>query len=286
MRTRTNVRLGAGTLAVLVWLVAPIPAFAQAVQVLGSVTDQAGEPVKGATIHVASAQDLKELLTASSDGNGRLSFLVPRPGQWDFIVEAPGFGAAAGSVRVRLAPPRPIVIEVVLERRDAPGLSGTLAGQNPASISTQLAAAEALFAGGRYDEAIAAYRSVRVRTPALSAVGLQLGNAYLQKKDYERAEAEFEAVLKSGAANAAACYDLGDVKAARGLSGEAAAWYQKAAAADPLWPRPLMGLAVLAQNTGDREAALGYLKKVIALGPDSPDAARAAVLLGQLGRVN
>ena len=104
---------------------------------------------------------------------------------------------------------------------------------DPQSIRTQLAAAEASLVAGRYDEAIAAYQSIRTRTPALSVVGLQLGNAYLQKKDYDRAETEFTGVLKSGAANAAACYHLGEAKAARGLSDEAAAWYQKSAEADP-----------------------------------------------------
>ena len=144
-----------------------------------------------------------------------------------------------------------------------------------------------MFAAGRYDDAITAYQQIRAQTPALSVVGLQLGNAYLQKKDYDRAEAEFHVVLKSEAANAAACYDLGEVKAARGLPpDEAAGWFQKAAAADPLWVKPLMKLAVLAQEKGNREAAIDYLKKVVALDANSAEAAQAASLLGQPGRAN
>ena len=94
-----------------------------------------------------------------------------------------------------------------------------LAGVNPRLISTQLDAADQLFAAGRYDDAIAAYRKIRTQAPALTAVSLQIGNAYLQKKDYDRAEAEFQEVLKSDAANGSACYNLGDVKAARGAVG-------------------------------------------------------------------
>ena len=67
---------------------------------------------------------------------------------------------------------------------------------------------------------------------------------------------------------------------------EAVAWYQKAAAADKLWTKPLLKLAVIARDRGDREAAVGYLEKVVGFDPNSAEAAQAASLLGQLGRVN
>jgi tetratricopeptide (TPR) repeat protein len=224
-------------------------------------------------------------LTTTTGENGRFSFLVERSGQWDFLVEASGFAPATGSARVRLTSTQP-GLEVTLERREEPEATGVLAGVNPRLISTQLDAADQLFAAGRYDDAIAAYRKIRVQAPALTAVSLQVGKAYLQKKEYDRAEAEFQEVLRSNAANGSACYNLGEVKAAQGAAGEAAAWYEKAAAAEPLWTRPLMRLAVMARDAGNREAAIGHLKKVVALDPGSPDAAQAASLLGQLGRVD
>jgi tetratricopeptide (TPR) repeat protein len=261
------------------------PAFGQVGRISGIVTDETGEPIRGATIRASSQQSSAASLTAVSDEKGQFYFLVQRSGQWDFVVEAPGFAPTGGSSRVRLTSTQP-AIRVILERREAPELAGSLAGVNPREVSTRLAAADDLLAAGHLDEAIAAYRKIRAETPALTAVSLQLGNAYLQKKDYDRAEAEFQDVLKSGAAGGTACYNLGLVGQARGSLDEAATWYQKAASADPLWPKPLLRLGVLARERGNREAAAGYLRKVVALNPKSPEGIEAASMLGELDRVN
>jgi len=267
-------------------VVASASVFAQAGLVSGIVRDEVGEPVSGATIHVTTHVGSPSHLTATTGDDGRFLFFARFSDRWDFSVEAAGFAAMGWSQRVTPSGRAPTKIEVTLERREVPQLWGVLARVDPQSIRTELAAAEASLVAGRYDEAIAAYESIRTRVPALSVVGLQLGNAYLQKKDYDRAEAEFTRVLKSEAATAAACYNLGEAKAARGLPDEAAAWYQKSAEADPLWTKPLMKLAVLAQNQGNREAAIGYLKQVVALDPGSAEGARAAAALERLSRVN
>ena len=141
MWARTKVCVGIVTLVVLVSLIGTIPALAQVGHVLGIVTDEIGEPIKGATIRVTTHQDSAAHLTATSSENGHFSFLVQRSGQWDFIVEAPGFASASGSTGVRFGLTRPIVIEFTLERRETPELWGVLAGVNPQLISTQLAAA-------------------------------------------------------------------------------------------------------------------------------------------------
>ena len=285
MNSRTRFLITALTLAAALSVAAAGPAAAQVGRISGTVTDETGEPIKGATVRSASQQNPGRKLVATTDENGRFVFIVERSGQWDFVVEAPGFAPVTGSSRVRLAPSQP-PIEVTLERREAPEMAGTLAGVNPRLISTQLTAADGLYDAGRYDEAIAAYRKIQSQTPALTVVGLQLGNAYLQKKDYDSAETEYQAVLKSDPANGSACYNLGDVRAARGALSEATDWYERAARSDPLWTKPLMKLAAIARDAGNREVAIGYLKKVVAIDPGSAEAAQASSLLGQLGRVN
>jgi tetratricopeptide (TPR) repeat protein len=286
MNRRKRLLVSVPALVAALVLAASAPALAQIGRMRGIVIDETGEPIRGATVHATSQASYPKDLRTTTDADGRFTILVQRSGQWDLLIEAPGFASATGSVRVRLddSTQRPVVS--ILVRREEPEATGALAGANPLLIATELDAAGRLFAAGRYDDAIAAYRKIQVQTPALTAVRLQLGNAYLQKKDYDRAEVEFQGLLKSNAANGSACYNLGEVKAARGAADEAASWYQKAAAADPLWTRPLMRLAVLARDSGNREAAIGYLKKVVALAPGSPDATQAASLLGQFGRVD
>ena len=274
----------ASFLAVL--LAVALPAAAQVTRVAGTVLDEAGEPVKGATVRAENQDGPLQMRTSVTDEDGRFLFIVQRSGIWTFTIEAPGFAPTVGKATLRVATAQPPPVEVRLERREAPEAVGVLAGVDTKVVATQLESADALFAAGQYDEAIAAYRKIKTQTPALTIVGLQLGDAYLQKKNYDLAEAEFNEVLKSNPGNANASYNLGEINTARGKIDEAVAWYQKATDADVLWARPLLRLAVIARDQGNVQAAVSYLKKVIELDPSSTEGSQATALLGLLGPVN
>ena len=77
-------------------------------------------------------------------------------------------------------------------------------------------------------------------------------------------------------------FNAGEAAFASGDSAQAAEWYQKANAADDEWGKPLFKLALVALNTGDIEAALGYLDQVMEVDPDSAEGAQAAAMLAQL----
>ena len=59
-------------------------------------------------------------------------------------------------------------------------------------------------------------------------------------------------------------------------------WYQKAAAADNSWGKPLYRLGTLAMNKGDKDAALKAMSQVLAVDPTSPEAAQARATIEQL----
>jgi Tfp pilus assembly protein PilF len=77
-------------------------------------------------------------------------------------------------------------------------------------------------------------------------------------------------------------YNLGEVTFAKGHIDEAAAWYERSVAADPTWGRPVLKLALVAVNKGDKTGAIALAEKAMALDPRSPDAATAAALIEQL----
>ena len=170
-------------------------------------------------------------------------------------------------------------VDVKLERRENPEAFGALAGIDSKALSTQLASAAALFDEQRYDQAIAAYRDIKAKTPALTTVNLQIGNAYMAKKSYPEAEAAFQELLKADPQDSNALYAMGSLREAQGNATEAQAWYQKAAAADTIWTRPLMKLATLARSSGDAASAKKYLSRVVELDPSSSDAQQAQKLL-------
>ena len=186
---------------------------------------------------------------------------------------------APASVRLGSAAPN---LDVKLDRHENPEASGVMAGIDIKQLTSQLATAAAMVDEGLYDQAIAAYRDIRTKAPSLTLVNLQLGNAYLMKKSYPEAESAYQEILRADAADANGLFAMGKVKEAEGRPAEAKDWYQKAAAADSSWTRPLMRLATLAGAGGDKAAAGKYLAKVIEIDPSSPDAVQALALQKQL----
>ena len=176
------------------------PAAAQG-RVTGTVKDADGHAIKGATIVAANPAGVPSSSTATSDAKGHFGFLGLRgTGTWTFKVEAPGFvpGAISSSIRVLGQNPS---MDFSLQR--APQLSplGPMASVDEVALEQQLAAAAALAASDRLDEAIAAYREVLTRIPALSAVHLEVAALLERKQDTAGAIAEYQAALKGDPGN-------------------------------------------------------------------------------------
>jgi tetratricopeptide (TPR) repeat protein len=260
------------------------PAFAQTNRIGGVVRDETGATIRGAIVRAetggtnTSAAPVQ--LTTATDDRGRFVFVVIRSGEWRLTFEAPGFDAQTIPLSVRLGGAAPN-LDVKLERRESPEAFGALAGVDSKSLSSQLTAAAVLYDEGRHDQAIAAYREIKARAPALSLVNVQIGNSLLAKKAYADAEAAYQEALKSDPADPNGLLAMGLLREAQGNAGEAESWFQKAASADAVWTRPLMKLAALASAAGDRAAATRYLTRVIAIDPHSPDAQSAAAMLKQ-----
>jgi cytochrome c-type biogenesis protein CcmH/NrfG len=253
-------------------------------RIAGVVRDETGGPIRGAIVKAETGGTTTAsptALTAATDDRGRFIFVVSRSGDWRLTFEAPGFDSMTISASVRLtgAPPN---LDVKLDRHEAPETTGVMAGIDVKSLSTQLASAAAWLDQGNYDQAIAAYRDIRAKTPALTLVNLQLGNAYVLRKSYPEAETAFQEILKTDADDANGLFAMGTVKEAEGNATEAASWYRKASGADRFWTRPLMKLASIARQEGDRTAAAGYLARVIDLDAGSADGIQALSLQKQL----
>ena len=101
----------------------------------------------------------------------------------------------------------------------------------------------------------------------------------MAKKSYAEAEAAFQEVLKADEADPNGFFAMGALREAQGNAADARMWFEKAAAADPLWTRPLMRLAALATSAGDRASATRHLSRVVDLDPASSDGKKAADLL-------
>jgi hypothetical protein len=163
-------------------------------RMMGVVQDADGRPIKGATIRASNADTSSREWTAATDDKGRFVLLGLRIGpNWKFVAEAPGFFGSERVEQVRSNAGMPIAFNL---RRDPGPLPGALVKD----IQQQLAAANALRADGRYDQALAAYQSIQARNAKLTNVNLVIAGVYRQKADQERDTAARHVLLERAAA--------------------------------------------------------------------------------------
>lgn len=306
-------RLLAPTLIAFACVFAAAPAAAQNGRVNGVVRGEGGSPVKGATI-TAEMPSTGMSTTATTDDKGRFIILGLRGGEWRFIAQAVGYSPQGGALQVRTGSPNP-PLAFQLERSGV-AYFGALGGLMAKDLQRDVAEAERLYSGQRWDEAIAAYRAILNRAPVLTAIHLQVASAYRNKKDYAAALAEYdrlievepastraplekaltylergdardaEATLVEAAQQAGAArdvfYTLGEIRQAADDQSGAAAWFEKAAAADPNWAKPLLKLGQAALERGERDAAEQLFARAAEVDPEAPEAETARSTLETL----
>jgi len=306
-----------GVLAALCVAALAGSALAQTGRVGGIVKDEAGQPIKGATITAENPNASPSSFTATTDDKGRFSIIGLKTGQWNFTAQAPGFAPEMGKLPVATigAPNPPLTF--TLKKGGASAAPGSaLGGMAAKDLQADLAAADLLYNSQKWDESIAAYRAIMAKAPSLSVINLQIAAAYRNKKEYDNAITAYSDLLKSDPKNDKAIvgigmtnlekgdlkaaedtltraaeggsptrevfYNLGEVKFAKGQADDAAKWYQKAVDIDANWGKPLLKLAFVALNKGDNPAALKLAEKVVVVDPMSPEAAQAKALIEQL----
>ncbi len=289
---------------------------AQTGRVGGVVKDEAGNPIKGATVTAENPAASPSSFTATTDEKGRFSIIGMKAGGWSFAAAAPGFGPETGKLNVSTigAPNPPLTF--TMKKGGGPGPSSMLGGMAAKDLQADLAIGDSLYNASKFDEAIVSYRQVMARAPALSVINLQIAAAYRNMKQYDNAIAAYKELLKVDPTNAKAIvglgmtnlekgdlkaaedtltqaangpspvrevfYNLGEVKFSKGEADEAAKWYQKASDLDPTWGKPIFKLALVSLNKGDKDGTIKLMEKVITADPTSTEAAQAKTVIEQL----
>jgi Flp pilus assembly protein TadD len=287
---------------------------AQSGRVTGTVKDERGDPIRGATIVAENNDASPRSFTASSDDKGRFAIIGLRSGVWTFRSGAPGYSTDGGEINVRTLPGVTPPLTFRLQKLAvAPSALGSL---SPRDLQASLASADALYNSQQWDEAIAAYKEILERSPSLSVINLQIAAAYrnmrafddalkaynellridptsdkakvgiamtnLEKGDLEMAERTLEVAAKAPGATREVFYDLGEIKLAKSQPAEAVQAYERAAEVDPTWGKPPLALGRIAMEQGDAAAARRYFQLVMDVDPVSPEAAVADTMLRQL----
>ena len=172
-----------------------VDARAQIGRVAGTVTDDAGRPLKGATITAENREQSPSTFTSSSDSKGRFSVLGMRRGIWIFTIQAPGFETAAHRREVVTTRPNPS-LDVQLVRGTVPTPRGPLVGIDMKDIQRRIDAAESSDRAGDHGAALAAYRELLTRVPALTSIYLRMAAIHERMGDTTAAIAAYKQLLE------------------------------------------------------------------------------------------
>ena len=174
--------LAAGGMLALTIVLSATSARAQVGRVAGTVSDEEGRPVRGATITAFNREAAPSTFTSSSDAKGRFSLLGMRRGAWIFTVQAPGFETATARLDIVTTRPNP-PLNVQMIRAATPAPPGPLSGIDAREIQRRIDTAESLATSGRHDDALAAYRELLGRVPALTSIYLRIGELHERLND-------------------------------------------------------------------------------------------------------
>lgn len=158
-------------------------------RIFGSVVDESDKPVGGVEILV-EAKDFNFSTTAKSDKKGNWAVAGLGTGIFKITASKEGFYPTIIEIRVSQFknPPIKIVLEKIKEKDEPKGLS-----EESREIFKE---ANSLYEQGNYAGAIALFNQFIEKNPSLYLVRLNVGNCYRELKEYDKALAEYNAVLE------------------------------------------------------------------------------------------
>ncbi len=159
-------------------------------RISGSVVDESDKPVGGVEILV-EAKDFNFSTSTKSDKKGNWAVAGLGTGVFKITASKDGFYPTIMEVRVSQFknPPIKIVLEAVKEKDEPEGLS-----EEWREIFKE---ANSLYEQGNYSGALALFNQFIEKNPSLYLVRLNVGNCYRELKEYDKALAEYNAVLEN-----------------------------------------------------------------------------------------
>ena len=304
MRKNTACRAGVVALGLMFVASAAIAQMGTG-RVSGTVKDQEGNPIEGATV-TAQAGDSGRVLEAMTDERGRWAILGFRSRAYDFSVQAPGFMPYNYQAPMRQAGKNPDM-DLILERAQMGRSAGTGGGI--------LAEAQELHQAGRFEEALAKYDELLTTDPTVYQINLNRAAVLRELGRPDDARAAFQIVLDQEPGNAAALVSLGEMAMADSdMNGALAFWeqavdstedevipynvaqisfqngetekaieyYMIAADRRADWAEPFVQIGIVYLNMGDFPAAAEQFEMAIEVEPESAAAAQAQAMLDAL----
>ncbi len=271
----------------------------------GTVTDDAGKPLEGATVRLRDLERGRET-SFKSDKNGRFYRRGLQAVEYEMVVEKDGYHPVKDKVKLVAGTDRRFDFKLVKAAPEGAeefgkGVAAFNKGDNAAAAQAFEAAvrkapdlpevrvnlALAYLRLARTADAVAQLETAAALGPNDARVQFQLGGAYVEMQALDKAAAAFEAGLaKQPDLGDPLAYEaavtLGAVYFAKGQNDTATAQFEKALASRPGAAAPSLGLAKVHFSKGEVNQALTLFDRIVAMHPGTPEATQAATFIKEL----
>jgi tetratricopeptide (TPR) repeat protein len=292
-------------------------------RLIGSVVDEAGNPLEGVKITLRYERFVNTL-TATSNANGQWGFIGLGRGEITLTAQKEGYAESVVPLQVSGIKQNPQP-KIILKKKTDNAASGLSELQRE-----MLLQGSALFEEKKYAEAAALYQNFLDENPGVYQIRLSLANCQLELQNYAQAIAEYQKVLEGlnaqpaekkdikivaqlyasigeaylaqnkfkeaeeyfvksidiNPSDSALPYNLAEILMQAGNPEGAIRYYEMAIGLKPEWPKAYMKLGYAWLNKGDNQKALESFKKVIEIAPpDDPDADLAKDIIKTLSTI-
>lgn len=273
---------------------------------VGTVKDESGAPLADVTFRIKDLERGREVVVKSDKGGKFYRRGLPAV-EYDLTVEKEGYQPihdriklSAGTDRrydFKLAKATPAGAAEFVEGVEAFNRGDTAAAvkafeaaveKAPALPELRVNLALGYIRAKRLPEAVAQLEKAASLAPDDPRVAFQLGGAYIDMNEMDKAAQAFEhglskAATPPDAVTVEAMVALGDVYFAKGEADKAVARYQGALAAKPDSAGAKLGLGKVHASRNELDQALALFREVAAGAPGSAEATRAEAFIKALG---
>ncbi len=292
-------------------------------RISGTVVDEKGQPVEGATIIVESMKT-ETKFQGTSDESGHFAVAGMGTGLWRITASKKGYTSSSVNMNVRQLTRNP---PITFTLKKMTGFAALMEDEESFQLFDK---GNLLMEEEKYDQALEVFEEFETKYPQIYQVHLNIGNCYLNKGELDKAEEEFQLVLdktlemhgdyKSDPATSlraftglgelylqkedfekgqeyfakaleispedeVAAYNVGQIFFSNQRPDEAIKYYKLAIQIKEDWSKPYLRLGYAYLNKGDYDAALEYLNKFVEMDPENPEVPKTRNMIAAIEKI-
>jgi tetratricopeptide (TPR) repeat protein len=246
----------------------------------GRVTDAQGQPIADAKVLIEFQGGVTRKFEVKSNKKGEFMQVGMQPGPYRFTASKEGYQTGFVDQRISLGDPTQVPDFKLNTAAQAAAAAG---GAEATALRGAFQHAVELQSAGKIDEAEAAYKAILETSPDVPEVHQNLGQLYLNKKDYPAAEAAFLKGLELRPDSPDMSTLLARVYQESGQSEKAMALIEKSAGANPTDARAQFNRGIFLLNANKNEEAIGAFEAAVKADPNmaEPYYRLGALMVGQ-----